>query len=268
MHLPGAAKFAEALEDPAGDLLDTAIRIEAETNLPMPDKANRHGNPELTSASFGPRGVQHAGAQDTQLEFADATLHSQKQTVIREARIIDAIKVDDAGIDETAELEQVMPVPAVSGETGGVEAKHGADLPGAEPGDELLEARACYGAAGRTAEVVVDDLDAAKSAPVGFVNKVVLAALALEIDLDLRLCRLTHIHDCLAAQHCGRQGISARHRRSPRAARRRLPLAGELDAGSQCCARRALSHPTQDGPAISRADGVAWSKQSEAVAIA
>ena len=39
MHLPGAAKFAEALEDPAGDLLDAAIRIEAETDLPMPDKA-------------------------------------------------------------------------------------------------------------------------------------------------------------------------------------------------------------------------------------
>jgi hypothetical protein len=76
MHLPGAAKFAKALEDPAGDLLDAAIRIEAETNLPMPDKANRHGNPELTSASLGPRGVQHAGTQDTKLEFADAALHS------------------------------------------------------------------------------------------------------------------------------------------------------------------------------------------------
>src|SRR5271156_55215 len=34
MHLAGTAKFAEALKDPAGDLLNPAIRIEAETDLP------------------------------------------------------------------------------------------------------------------------------------------------------------------------------------------------------------------------------------------
>ena len=93
----------------------------------------------------------------------------------------------------------MMPVPAIAGEAGGVKAKHGADLSGAEPGDELLEARACHGAAGRTAEIVVDDLDIAKSVTTSFVDKVVLAALALEMDLHLRLCGLTHIHDCLAA---------------------------------------------------------------------
>src|ERR1700733_2861272 len=83
MHLPGVAKFAEALEDPAGDLLDAAIRIEAETDLPMPDKANRYGNPEFASASLGPRGIQHTRAQDTKFKFSDAALHSQKQSVIR-----------------------------------------------------------------------------------------------------------------------------------------------------------------------------------------
>ena len=212
MHLSGTAKFAEALEDPAGDLLDAAIRIEAETDLPVPDKADRHGNPEFTSAGLGPRSVQHAGAQDTKLEFADAALHSQKQTVIRTTRIVHAIEVDDAGIDEAAQLEQMMPVPAIAGETGGIEAKHGADLAGAKPGNELLEARARHGAAGRTAEVVVDDLDIAKSVAASFVNKVVLAALALEMNLHLGRRGLTHIHDRLAAQNCWRQGISVRHR--------------------------------------------------------
>ena len=37
MHLPGAAEFAEALDNPAGDFLDTATRIEAQADLPMPD---------------------------------------------------------------------------------------------------------------------------------------------------------------------------------------------------------------------------------------
>jgi hypothetical protein len=202
MHLPGAAKFAEALEDPAGDLLDAAIRIEAETDLSMPDIADRHGNPEFTSAGLGPGGVQHPRTQNAEFKLTDAALHTQKQTIIWATRIVDAIKVDDAGLDKTAELQQMMPVPAVAGEAGGVEAKHSADLAGAEPGDELLEARARYGAAGRTAEVVVDDLDIAKSTAASFINKVILAALALEMDLDLRLCGLTHIYDRLAAQHC------------------------------------------------------------------
>ena len=107
MHLPGTAEFAEALEDPTGDLLDAAIRIEAETNLPMPDKASRHGNPEFTPAGLGPCGVQHAGAQDAKLEFADAALHAQKQAIVGPAWIVDAIEIDDAGVDKTTQLKQI-----------------------------------------------------------------------------------------------------------------------------------------------------------------
>ena len=188
MHLPGAAKFAEALEDPAGDLLDAAIRIEAETDLPMPDKANRYENPEFTSASLGPRGVQHARAQDTKFEFADAALHSQKQSVIRPTRIVDAIEVDDAGVDDAAQLEQMMPVPAVAGEAGRIEAKHGTDLAGAKPGDELLEAWTRHGSTGGSTEIVVNDLDIAKSVVASFVNEVILTALAFEMHLHLGLC--------------------------------------------------------------------------------
>ena len=42
----------------------------------------------------------------------------------------------------------MVPVPAVAGETGGVEAQDGADFAGAEAGDEPLEARTGHGAAG------------------------------------------------------------------------------------------------------------------------
>src|ERR1700678_779208 len=167
MHLPGATKFAKALEDPADDLRDAAIRIEAETDLSMPDIADRHRNPEFTSAGLGPGGVQHPRTQNAEFKLTDAAFHTEKQTIVWATRIVDAIKVDVAGIDETAELEQVMPVPAVAGETGGVEAKHGSAPASAEPGDELLEARARHGSACRTAQVVVDDLDVAKPVPAG-----------------------------------------------------------------------------------------------------
>ena len=45
----------------------------------------------------------------------------------------------------------MMPIPAIAGETGSVEAKHSADLAGTKPGDELLEAQTRYGSAGRSA---------------------------------------------------------------------------------------------------------------------
>ncbi len=76
MHLPRTAEFAEALEDLPGDLLNAAIRIEAETDLAVPDEANRHRDPEFASAGLGPRRIQHTGAQNAELKFADAALHS------------------------------------------------------------------------------------------------------------------------------------------------------------------------------------------------
>src|SRR5690349_12916509 len=102
----------------------------------------------------------------------------------------------------------MMPVSAVAGETGCVKAKHGADLACAQPADELLEARARHGAAGGATEIVVDDIDITKTVAARFINEVILATLALKMDLHLRLCGLAHIDDRLAAQDCRRQGIS------------------------------------------------------------
>ncbi len=187
MNLSGAAKFSEALENPAGDFLYAVIRIEAETDLPMPDIANRHGNSEFTSSGFGPCSIQHPRSQNAEFKLADAALHAEEQPVIRATGVVHTIKVDDASIDETAQFEQMMPVPAVTGETGGVEAKYGTDLAGTEPGDELVEARARHGSAGRTAQIVVDDLDILKSPAARFIDEVVLATLTFEMDLHLRL---------------------------------------------------------------------------------
>ena len=92
-----------------------------------------------------------------------------------------------------------MPVSAVAGETGGVEAQDGANLTGAEAGNKPLEARARHGSAGGAAEIVVNDLDIAKTPAAGLLDKIVLATLALAMNLHLGLCGLPHIDDCLAA---------------------------------------------------------------------
>jgi hypothetical protein len=117
----------------------------------------------------------------------------------------------------------MVPVPTVTGQTGRVETKNRADLTGAQAGDEPLEARARHRSAGRPAEIVVDDLDIAKTPAARFFDEIVLAALALAMDLHLGLGGLTHVHDRLAVQDRCRQRISVRHRRSPSDPRPRLP---------------------------------------------
>ena len=42
-----------------------------------------------------------------------AALHAEQEAIVRPARIIDAVEVDDAGLHQSAQLEQMVPVAAV-----------------------------------------------------------------------------------------------------------------------------------------------------------
>jgi hypothetical protein len=138
--LPGAAELAEAGEDQPDHLLDPQVGIEAEAELAMPHIADRHADAQLTAPRFGAGGVEHAGTQHTELELADAALHAEQQPVVRPAGVIDPVQIDHARLHQPAELEQVMPVAAVAGDPGGIEAQHGPDLALTQPGDQPLEA--------------------------------------------------------------------------------------------------------------------------------
>src|ERR671919_2121717 len=101
-----------------------------------------------------------------------------------------------------------MPVAAVAGEPGGVEAQYGPDLAGTEPCHQPLEAGPRHHPAGGAAEVVVDHLDVAEAPPPRDLDKLILPPLALEIGLDLGLGRLPNIDHRLALQHRDGQEIS------------------------------------------------------------
>ena len=210
----------------------------------MPDVADRHADAQLAAARLGAGGVEHAGAQHAELELADAALHAEQQPIVRPAGVVDAVQVDHPRLDQAAQLEQVMPVAAVAGEPGGVEAQHSADLAGAEPRHEPLEAGPRHHAAGGAAEIVVDHLDVAEAPAPGDVDELVLAPLALEIGLDLGLGGLPNIDHRLALQHRGRQEISARHRHAPRVA---TPAASSSRLASRASDRAALrrAHPAK-----------------------
>ena len=240
-HLPCAAQLAEPREDQPDHFLDPQVGIEAETDLAMPDVADRHADAQLAAARLGAGGVEHAGAQHAEFELADAALHAQQQPIVRPAGVVDPVQVDHPRLDQAAELEQVMPVAAVAGEPGGVEAQHGADLAGAQPCHEPLEAGPRHHPAGGAAEVVVDHLDVAETPAPRDIDELVLPSLALEVALDLGLGGLPNIDHRLALQHRGRQEISARHRHAPPSRRRRPPTAGGPAGRAPCRAPRGSS---------------------------
>jgi len=90
-----------------------------------------------------------------------------------------------------------MPIAAVAGEAGCVETQNRTDVSGAQPGYELLKTRAGHGSACGTTQVVIDQLDVAKSAPPRFIDELILSTLALKVKLNLSLSGLANVNNGL-----------------------------------------------------------------------
>ena len=196
--LAGAAQLAKASEDQSDYFLDLPVGIKAETDLAMPDVADRHADPQLAAPGFGAGGIEHAGLQHAEFELADAALHAEQQPVVRPARVVDSIEINDLGPDQPAELQQVTPIATVAGEPGRVKAQHGADLAGAQPRDEPFEPWSRRRTAGRTAKIIVDHFNITEPVLPGDIDQLVLPPPAFEIGLDLLLGRLANVNHRLA----------------------------------------------------------------------
>ena len=227
MDLSCASKQAKSTEDQSRRFLNPHVWIKTQADLSMPEIANRHRNPQFAAPGLRTGGVVHPCAKDAQFKLANAPLHTQEEPIIRPARIIDAVEVDDSGLYKAAELKEMVPIPTVPGQAGCVEAEDGSHIARAEPRDELLESRSGHRAACRAAKVVVDDLHFPKSASSGLVDKVVLPPLALKVDLDLGLSGLADVYDGLPLKERRGKDLTVHHRLPPRTRHRPLPSAGE-----------------------------------------
>src|SRR5450631_2039406 len=185
--LTSAAQLAESGEDQSDDLLQAHVGIESETNLPVPDAPNRNAEAQLTALSLGAGRIVHACSEHAEFELADAALHSQQQPIVGATRVVDAIQINDTGLDQATELQQMVPVTPIACQSRGVETQHGADLTGTQPRYQAVEAGPGHHAAGRSAKVIIDDFDLRKSTTAGLLNQVVLPTLTLQVGLYLRL---------------------------------------------------------------------------------
>src|SRR5262245_61632451 len=109
-------------------------------------------------------------------------------------RIVDSVLVDDDGPDQSTELDQRMPVSAVTGEPGGFDREYGSDTSLADRREQTLEARP-VNAAARAAEIIIDDLDDGPAELLGAIGEPILASPALLVVHELIGRRLTDVDE-------------------------------------------------------------------------
>jgi hypothetical protein len=79
----------------------------------------------------------------------------------------------------------MMPVTSIACESRGIETKHGANLSGAQSGNQAIEAGSFDGTTCSTTEIVVDHFDIGEATSTCGFNQLVLAPLALQVQLNL-----------------------------------------------------------------------------------
>jgi hypothetical protein len=78
---------------------------------------HRERHPQLSASRLRDGQVEQAAAKHSQLEFTHRALEAEQQSVIRQARVVRGLAVDDARADQAAEHEQVMPVAPIARQT-------------------------------------------------------------------------------------------------------------------------------------------------------
>jgi hypothetical protein len=121
------------------------------------------------------------------LHLADCALHAQHQPIVDLRWIIDPVGIDQQNTNDTAELQERMPVAPGSRQARRFHAENGADLTVANRTQHALKAGAVRNTC-RTPQLLVDDLYLCPSQLAGTINQRVLQPLAFQIVLHLAGC--------------------------------------------------------------------------------
>src|SRR5689334_7689239 len=104
------------------------------------------------------RGVK-AVADCVKLQLRDLPFQTEDQATVDRAGIIDAIAVGDEATPEAADIQQRIPVSAITSQAGHFVGEDNADLIRADTCDQFLESRASHDGPRRLSEVGINHLD-------------------------------------------------------------------------------------------------------------
>ena len=109
------------------------------------DVADGQRQAQLAPARFGQEALVGALSQPAQLGFTDGALQPEQQAVVEQTRIINAVGIDDDGVGQAAQLEELMPVAVVAREARDFETEDRAGAAQTDIRDEALKPGATGG---------------------------------------------------------------------------------------------------------------------------
>jgi hypothetical protein len=98
-------------------ILHTPVRTHFDFAVLGPPKSHWQAELQFTPACLLANGFKGPLSQRIQLELAHRPLEPEQQTVIKNARIVNPVRIDDDGANQSAKFDQMMPVPAIARKT-------------------------------------------------------------------------------------------------------------------------------------------------------
>ena len=133
--------------------------------------------------------------EEVQLEFTHCSLEPEQKAIVDDARIIDAVGIDNNSSHHAAQFDQVVPIAAVARKTRGLDAENGTDFACAYFAHQSLESWPLDQPGSRTSQIIVDDNDILEAQLTSTIDQTILALLALLVMQHLARRRLANIHN-------------------------------------------------------------------------
>src|SRR5262249_34219812 len=212
VHLSRTLQLGELGEDQLQGLLHAFVRVLLDAIAAHLHVAGCDAENERAAARLLLQRFLRALAEHREFKLAHRALHAKQQPIVGMARIVDSVLVGDERPDQSTELDQRMPVAAITGKTRRLNREHSADTAVADRCEQPLEAGTRDAPTG-AAKVVVNDIDVAPAKLLGAIDETVLASSALMIMRELVCCRLPDVDAGAAGEMLSRD---FGHRRCPR----------------------------------------------------
>ena len=140
VHLSRTLQLGELGEDQLQGVLHAFVRIllyaiATDLHIAGGDTEDQRAAARLLLQRF-----LRALAEHREFKLAHRALHTEQQPIIGMARIVDSVLVDHERADQSTELDQRMPVAAITGKTRRLDREHSADTAVADRCEQPLEA--------------------------------------------------------------------------------------------------------------------------------
>lgn len=191
--LPDAPQFLELLEHERDARADPPVRVHLAPVAPGPEEPDGKHRIELSAFGLLAKGHQRPLAHHPELPLAHGALETQQQPVVEVVGIVDPFGVDDQRRRQSAQVDQMVPVPIVAGQTRGLEGEHRTHLLQADRGHQPLESGTLDPPRSGPSQVLVHHLHPAPAQSARAVPQFVLPTPALQVLLHLAERRLADV---------------------------------------------------------------------------